>query len=673
MSTVWDKRIEKAEKYMEKYLEHGKKVYCMYEDNREDVMYRGKKVNFFYANVNTMKESLFNSLPKPDVSRLHRGDFQDDVSRVAASIMQRCLTYEVHCAPDFKEAVTNAILENLVPGMGAVWLGFENGEITCDHVFWEDYIFGPARKWSAVPWVGRKTHLTKTEVVEKYGEEALRKLEQDVGMSTTEEIKQILRDTFCVYEIWDKKTKKVFHIAKGASEPLLEMEDPLKLKKFFPCPKPLVSNLNTKKFLPVTDYYMAQDQYDTLNTLYQRINLIVKAIKVAGLYDSSNTAVASLLTAEDNKMVPVDNWAMFAERGGTKGLIDWYPVEVIAQVLQHLQGQVEVEKALLYEITGMSDIMRGASNQYETAKAQQIKAQFAGVRIAAKQRDVGEFVGEVLSIMAEMATQLYDDQKLQQIVGDLPPEDMQYVPYAVQILRSDVLVKYKVSVQADSMTEADWQLEKEQRMEVVGAIGQILGTALPMLEQAPDLMPMVVHLVKFAVVGYKAGRELEGWLDGQLDKLLQKQLEAEKNPPEPKPSPEEQKAQAEIQKMEMEAGIKQQEAQAKAQAEQQKMAMEAQMMQQKLQFEREMAEIKLMLQQALAQMKLQESQMNMQVKQQEAAMDMTMQAEQHAMDKEMQTQQHEMDMENNKASAEQDLENKKKQAALKPKPKDGAK
>lgn len=667
MSTVWDKRIDKAEKFMEKYLEHGKKVYCLYEDDREDVMYRGKKVNFFYANVNTMKESLFNSLPKPDVNRLHRGDFQDDVSRVAACIMSRCLTYEVHCAPNFKEAITNAILEVLVPGMGQVWLSFSEGEITCDHVFWEDYIQGPARKWSDVPWVGRKQHFTKAEVIEKYGAEALKLLEQDMAKSVNDQIKQILQDKFVVYEIWEKKTRKVFHIAKGASAPLLELDDPLRLRKFFPCPKPLMANLNTKKFLPVTDYYMAQDQYDTINILYQRINLIVKAIKVAGLYDSGNTAVSQLLAAEENKMIPVDNWAMFAERGGAKGLIDWYPVEVVAQVLVHLQGQVEVEKALLYEITGMSDIMRGASNQYETAKAQQIKAQFAGVRIAAKQRDVGEFVGDILSIMAEMATQLYDDQKIQQIVGDLPPEDAQFAPMAMQVLRSDMLVRYKVSVQADSMTEADWQLEKEQRMEVVGAIGQIFSSALPIVEQAPQLLPMVVHLVKFAVVGYKAGRELEGWLDGQLDKLLQQQLEAERNPQPEEPSPEDKKAEAEIQKIQMEAETKQREADQKMQLEQQKMAMEQQMMEQKLQFEREMAEIKIMLQQALAQMKLQEAQVQGQVKREQASMDMAMKAEEHAMGMEQAEMEHEMNMENTQASAEQDLENKKKQAAMKPK------
>lgn len=670
MAIDWTSRIKKAEKFLEKAHEHGDKVYKCYTDNRGDFAYRGKKVNFFYANTNTLKESLFNSLPKPDVRRLHRGDFQDDVSRVAANVVARVLSYEVQCAPDFQEAVECAILDRLVPGIGQVWLAYDNGELTLETVFWKDFIFEPCRKWSNCGWVGRKHHFTKSEVIEKYGAEAVDKLQSSVDkQGVSEQIQQIMKNKFDVYEIWSKKDRKVYHIACGAEEPLLEEDDPLKLRKFFPCPRPLIANVTTEEFLPITDYHIAQDQYIALNTLYQRMSMVVKAIKVAGLYDAGNTQIAKLLNAEDNIMIPVDNWAMYAERGGAKGMIDWFPVEEVSRVLQNLTGQIEIEKSLLYEITGMSDIVRGASNQYETAKAQQIKAQFAGVRMNAQQRSVEIFVRDILRIMAEMALQLYDDQKILSIIGDLPPEDQQYLPQVAQILRNDVLSKYKVDIQTNSLTEADWALEREQRMEVVQTLGQMLGTALPMAEQVPEVIPLAVNLIKFTIAGFKAGSELESWVDSQLDKIMMKQLEAERNPEPPKPSPEEQKAQAEIQKMEMEADIKQREADQKAQLEQQKMVIEQQMMQQKLQFEREMAEIKLMLQQALAQMKLQESQMNMEVKQQEARMDMAMQAEQHEMDKEMQTQQHEMDMENNRASAEQDLENKKKQAALKPKPK----
>ena len=95
----WTPRIEKAEKFLQKTISRGRTIYQRYEDEREDATQSSqKRINLFYANVNTLKESLFNSLPKPDVSRMQRGAYNDDVSRVAALIIQRGLDYEVKTA-----------------------------------------------------------------------------------------------------------------------------------------------------------------------------------------------------------------------------------------------------------------------------------------------------------------------------------------------------------------------------------------------------------------------------------------------------------------------------------------------------------------------------------------------------------------------------------------------
>lgn len=648
----WTPKLEKAEKYLEQALEHGRRVYRRYEDERENTVV-GQRVNFFYSNVNIMKESLFNSLPKPDVSRVHRGDFQDDVARVAAAVVSRALTYEVACAKDFKEAIESAIFDRLVPGYGQVWIRFDvetserveddDGEfsggepipgteqIFVDTVYWEDFLYGPARTWSKVPWVARRLHLTKGEMKETYGEDWESKLggptEPDDGLTP----KEINQNTICVYEVWDKKTKKVYHVVKGAEEPLKELDDPYQLKGFFPCPKPLMANATTKAFLPITDYHIAQDQYLQLDTLYCRIQLIVEAIKVAGLYDSSNSAIQRMLTSQENVLIPVDNWAMHAEKGGARGQIDWFPVEVVSQVLQSLYSAFEATKAILFEITGMSDIVRGASNQYETAKAQQIKAEFASVRMNGQQRDVSIFVRDVLRIMAELFTQLYSDEKILQIIGQLPPNDMQYLPQAAEVLRSDVLSKYKVDIQTNSLTQADWALEKEQRMELVTTVSQLVGQMAQAAEGSPEMVELGVHLIKFAVAGYKAGTELESYIDTQLDTMATDALERKNNPQPPEPSPEEQKAQAEMQQMEMQGQLKQQELQAKMQFEQAKMQMDLQMKQAELAHKEKMAQLEFQIKSMELQMRGAEAQLNAQVKQQEAAIDLEVSQAQAAM------------------------------------------
>lgn len=652
----WGEKIESAEKFLSKSRTHGRKVYKRYEDDRAENEQLIKKANFFYSNVNTLKESLFNSLPKPSVSRVQKGSFEDDVSRVAALIVQRGLTYEVECAPNFKEAVETAIQDRLVPGIGQVWVTFdvlkeestknEDGDliegepipgteqIGVENVFWEDFIYEPARRWSKVGWVGRRVRFSKSEFIKKFGQDAFERISvgNEKEVSEDEATKEINCNKICVYEIWDKKSKKQIFYCKGDEKPLQENDDPLQLTGFFPCPRPLIANVTTNKFVPVTDYHIAQDQYNVLDALYARINLIVKAVKVAGMYDSSADGMQRMFESNENTLIPVDNWAMYAESGGIAGHMDFYPVEKVASVLQMLQMQFEAAKATLYEITGMSDIIRGASNQYETASAQQIKAQFASVRLNGYQRDVARFVTEILRIISELMCQLYDDQKLALIVGELSKPDMQYVVPALEILRDDFLTKYKVDIQANSLTQADWALEKEQRMEVVSALGQMIGQVMQAAEAAPEIMVLGVQMIKFAIAGFKGASELEGYIDQQLDMMLQKQQEAAANPQPPQPSPEEMKMQMESQKMQMEAQLKQQESESKMAMDQQKMAMDQQMKEMEFAHKERMYALEIQMKQMELALKEREAQLSLEVKQATAAMDMETKAASSQMD-----------------------------------------
>ena len=606
--TVWDKKIQKAEKYLENTWTHGRRVYERYQDKRDSGMGSAdliKRANIFYANVNTLKESLFNSLPKADVSRLHKGDMDEDIARVASLIMQRGLDYEIQCAVDFKGAVRAAILDRLVPGLGQVKVRFEmetdeqgapmagSEQLFVDQIYWENFIYQPARSWADVKWVGYKLPLTKDEIVARWGEDAMDQVQKDKGDKSNLTPTQITDDTYLIYEIWDKVKRQVSWVSKGADQPLEVKDDPYGLKDFYPSPEPLLANCTTTALLPVTDYHIAQDQYNQLDVLYARISMIITAIKVAGLYDASSPEIGRMLEGQENKLIPVDNWAAFAERGGAAGAIAYYPVEQVVSVLQSLQAQYEAIKSVLQEITGMSDITRGASNQYETAAAQKIKAGFASVRMNGYQRDVAEFVSGILNIMGEMVVQLYSDDKLMQIVGGLNPADSQFIGPAVQLLRNDQLASYKIQIQADSLVQADWALEKGQRMELIGYVSQYLQTWQSM---PPTFSPLLLSMLKFTIAGYRGGAEIEGLIDKELDNIVKQQAAAAANPQPPPPDPEQMKAQAEMQKMQQQmqidmqksqqdAQLRQQETEGKLAIEQKQAEMDAAVQQQKMQFE----------------------------------------------------------------------------------------
>lgn len=666
----WPRRLQAWNKFSEKFHERGCHIEARYQDDREaEAAGRPsmlgdtgiKKVNLFYSNTTVIKESLYNSLPKPEVTRLHKGEVENEPARVAASIMERGLTYEVHCAKYFDQAVKSAILDRLVPGLGILWVSFvppegtqpatyeapaapqapptgiqpsaaaqmplpipppgsspqgqppgappqagappvppapkkqagltpqppgKPEEITVDIVYWKDFIYEPQKAWEQVNWAGRILHVDMEEAKKRWGDKVLAAgpdKDRSVGMSVAQD--QVDAGKVCVIQMWDKKKKRVLHLTKGG-EILDDNPDPYQLTNFWPFPKPLCASPPTSKFLPIPDYYIAQDQYMEMDILYARINLIIEAVRVAGCYDAATPAIGRMLDGTENKLIPVDNWAMFAEKGGVQGSISWYPVETITAVLQTLTSTYEFMKTQLFEVTGMADIIRGSSNQYETAKAQQIKAQFASVRMNAYQRDVAFFVRDTLRVIAEMMAQLYSDEKLSKVCGLLPQEDQPHVPAALALLRSDFLTKYTIDIQADSLTQADWALEQEQRLGFVEVLSGYLQSAIPAMESQPAMGPLIAQMVKFAIVGFKGSAELEGAIDAAIKQLEAAQQQAAQQGQ--KPTPEEIKAQT----VQAEAQARMAAAQQDAQIKQQSQAAELDFMQKKftaeLQFKTQM-------------------------------------------------------------------------------------
>jgi hypothetical protein len=593
----WPKRIQAWNKYSQKFHDRGAQIDLRYQDDRESeasmapsMMQSGvKKVNLFYSNTTVIKESLYNSLPKPSVSRLHKGDHENDAARVAAFIMERGLSYEVHCAKYFDPAVKAAILDRLVPGLGVTWITFipPEGDVpesmTVDIVYWKDFLYEPRRAWEQVTWAGRILHMSNEEAEKKWPGKAFAIGQKENPSNATISItSEMINDNkTAVIQMWDKNKREVLHLTM-TGEVLDRIKDPYELMDFYPCPKPLIASPPTAKFLPLPDYYIAQDQYMEMDILYARINLIIEAVKVAGVYDSATPELGRMLGGTENKLIPVDNWAMFAEKGGVKGVIDWFPVDQITAVLQQLIATYDFMKNQLFEVTGMADIVRGSTNQYETAAAQQIKAQFASVRMNAYQRDVSFFVRDILRIMGELMVQMYSDQKLQAIVGTIPEPDMQYLQQAMAVLRSDFLLKYNIDIETDSLTQADWGLQQTQRMEFVTVLSQFIQGALPVIESVPAMGPLMLEIIKFASVGFKGSSELEGVIDAAI-----KGAEAAAAQPKP-PDPEQTKMENEQKAREAELQMEQQRDQSKMALEQQKaqatMQLEAQKQAAELQF-----------------------------------------------------------------------------------------
>lgn len=563
----WKEEINNSIAELKRWHKDGERIVKTYLDKRDNTNEYDRNFNLFSANTGILKSSLYAKIPKPSVTRMFN-DYDDDISRVAAIIMERVLTYELQNDNTFDTNAKSNIEDFLVPGLAAAWVRYdtevetqeyqitdvvedEDGNQTqeettetqetitdeqtpIDYVSWKDFLWSPARTWAEVSWVARRVYMNQDEIVARFGEEAkgLVAMDKNVVPTTNDDNENVIQQGE-IFEIWDKTREEVIWISLSADRTLDKKPDPFGLQGFFPCPKPLMANTTTTNLIPTPDYELVRDQYTELNELNSRISNIVSACKVVGVYDKEVKALADVLNAdsEENTMIAVEKWAGFSQTGGIKGHVDFMPIEQYSNVLLTLMKSRDLVKAQIYELTGISDILRGSSSPYETAGAQKIKAQYASLRLSAKQHEVAEFFSEVIHLKAQLITKFYDANRIMARVGQLAQDDMPLVPQALQLLQSESLPFFKIKVSVDSLQLPNFDVEKEQRAQALQSIGGFMAQAIPAVKQTPELGSLFMGLLKWSVAGYAATKEIEGLFDTALQKLD----DASKQPPPPNP------------------------------------------------------------------------------------------------------------------------------------------
>lgn len=293
-----------------------------------------------------------------------------------------------------------------------------------DYVHWTDFLTNVARTWEEVTWVAKRAYLTRDELIDKFGKEVgsaipLDHAPAEAPQKDANAPQMTLFKKATIWEIWDKTTKKVFFLAEHYEGDILgEFDDPLKLKDFWPCPKPIFATITNDSIIPTPDYTEYQDQAEAMDELTARISKLVEAIKAIGTYDSSVPELRRLFEeGEENKLYPVDSWAAFAEKGGVAGAVSLLPVKELAEVLMQLYEAREKAKQDLYEVTGISDIVRGQTKSTETATAQQIKSNFATLRLDSRKAEVQRFCRDLVAIMGEMICEHFSPKTMYEISG----------------------------------------------------------------------------------------------------------------------------------------------------------------------------------------------------------------------------------------------------------------
>ena len=572
---VWLAKIKKAKEDEEAWRNEAEKAIAIYEGDKEALSKANVSpvaFNIYHSNVETMVPAVYNSTPIPDIRR--RYDDPDPTSKVAVDTIERALSYSVD-QYEFDTVMAGIVRGALIHGRGVPRVrytpqmtqqvdpntqqpvevkGYE--EVTCECVPWDRFIRGPARYWGEMPWIAYEHDLTRKQINALADPETAEtvKLEGEAsGKDKTAKPDAGIYKTAKVYEVWDKDTGLVFFLEdKKAAEPFKIEQDPLKLPGFFPSPRPLYPIHRETSLAPICPLTIYEPLIRELDSVTKRISNLVRQLRVRGIYDAGLKAdISALQGADDGTYLPATDATQFAQgAGGLEKAIAHFPMEPTVLALRELYTQRESIKQTIYEVTGLADIVRGASQASETATAQQIKAQYAGLRIQHLQKEVARVARDIFRMKAAIFCTHFSTQNLSIMTGI----DVSQVE---QLIRSEVMRSYRIDIETDSTVRGDVGRSLEQMTQFLQGTGTFVQSVGTLVQSMPPLMQPMMEVYAAFARKFDLGKQAEDALD-KMPQMIAQFMQMQQQQAQ-QPSPEQQKA-------ELDAKSKQQEMEMKREA-----------------------------------------------------------------------------------------------------------
>lgn len=556
----WHERITEAEKEYEPFHDLIKETREYYKNESKK-----NKHSIFWASVETMKPFLYFKQPRPYVDRKEKTS--DPAEMVACKIIEKALAWDL-AQFDFDSAIKYVRNDFLISGMGLAEEKYEaefediveNGDllplkksekVVTSYIDPVDFIADVEKVgiWEDVTWVARKIWMTKQEVIDAFGEEV-----KDLIVEPGEKEYQG-KDTL-VYKIWDKKTSRIYWLSKECKTDFLKVSDDLlKLNGFFPMPKPIFATQANDSLIPVPDYREIRALLKEMDGLTERMRLTMKALKVSGAYDKAFPELANILDKEVT-LVAVSDFQKLKDAGGIAGIIDFAPIKQYIDVLSSLAQRRAEIKAELFEITGVSDIMRGNSDPRETAQAVKQKTNFGSLRNQDRQNDMQRFICDLFKIKAEIICERFDAETLAAFVPNTPPKVLMQ---AVELLKTQKLRGMALGIETDTVFNQD--AEAEKALSAVKTINEMINTAFQAVSAQPLLLPVYKQMIMSIVATLPNARQFEAVIDDALNKIAQQLSQ----PKQPQPNPQLMSVQNQATKNQQEFAIKKEQNQLKGQ------------------------------------------------------------------------------------------------------------
>ena len=508
--------------------------------------------------------------PQPMLEEVPPGPRAEDID-TAASVVEKALEIVVQ-EESSHEAVKTAIKDVLLPGRGVCRVRWnpklldvpqldpmsdqpllddagapqvETQKIwettDVEYVYWEDFLCDPVRQSVDMKWIAFRHLFTGPELISefqgspefdrivaagkidtllKWTEESAAKSPPSGGSYTksAENLGDAIKKAM-VWEIWDRtdpaEPRVIWFMRDSGGLDLRVDPDVLQLMGFFPIAMPMLSISTSDSRIPRPFYDLYARLAEDLESTSVRISNLTKQIKVRGAYNAASSDIAALLTADDQKMIPVDGVDMI--NGGLQNHIWMVPIDIWMSALDKLLLAREQQKQAIYEIMGISDIMRGATKASETATAQRIKGSMGVVRLQDQKTAAANFARDLMRLQAEIICQNFDPEILSAMTG----EDV--TPAVLDILRDDFTRVCSIDIETDSTVQVDEQTEQQSMAMIMQSIQAVMMGAQQMLMTGilppPQVIQLSIEMLRMFLHPVKGSRGVIELLDDFKEQL----------------------------------------------------------------------------------------------------------------------------------------------------------
>ncbi|MCP2134590.1 hypothetical protein J2S28_001642 [Rhizobium sp. SLBN-94] len=441
----------------------------------------------------------------------------------------------------------------------------ENERISFEAVSWLDYRHGPAKRWNERPWEAFRFCIPREDECDSFDTDLIASQLSSVDIDKRNKSEGELNG----WEIWDKAKKEVIFIDDDGIV-LKVIDDPLGLSQFFCTPTPIQPIEINGRLMPVNPFSIYRQLADDLEDAVRRKNVLIRAMKARGWYGTSDASLDAIINLDDNEFAPIPDAELWAANGGLENAIVFWPFEKFISAIQQLDAAITTYKQWIYEITGISDIVRGASMASETATAQNIKSQWGSLRIQKMQRMMERCARDLFVMMSEIIPAKFSRATLEAMtemdftpVPSDAPDQIAFKTAVSNLLKRKLAMYYRIDVESDSTIRADLTRQKAEVSQFLQGAGAYFASVAPLVQQGALPADAAVEIFAATARMFNLGRTVEDTLEQMVTTAKQKATQAQQ-PADgaQQPTPEQQAAMAQqakdAQAQEIEAAGKQQ-------------------------------------------------------------------------------------------------------------------